>query len=305
MAQIIVTGAVFDMWCRSPSVTMHRIHPPTSNDIAAASSNTTLHVPCTKDKAPCKHIGHWSIDPTVMLSRSRFLVLRGMLFRPEAENAIDVILKFSRWGEHVDDLIHEADVYENKAVSLQGNIIPRYYGAFQAQLGDKPLTCLVIEYSGHPLSRYFAGCEKRFFWELMRKLNTLHRHGLKHGDFSERNVVNKDGIPFIIDLESVEPHKCERQVLIKMGCARPNKGDVGCFEIQTFIGKLPIWRTEFCRIDNRLISMRSLQTPEDALRIMVQKDYERAKRIVDEIRTYDIPDPLPPFKENPENDDEI
>ncbi|RDB17089.1 hypothetical protein Hypma_001929 [Hypsizygus marmoreus] len=336
MAQLLVAGSLFHDWSPEPFI-MQRVDPtflktipyPTSisdsdsdeeftednvppNHLGYGSSFVTsgsIHglVECTVDKAPCSHAGHWTMKNPSDIYRGRYILFRALLQRPEFHDPVDAVLKFSHQGKNVDSLLHEANIYENHVKDLQGDVIPRCFGVFQATIAENLITCLITEYCGSPIegSNICSWGPEDFFWEVIRKLDRLHKHGFAHGDFKESNVVNNNGVPFIIDLEHAKPHICKRALLIKKSSIQPtNAADLNCEELYYFIIDLPLWGTSLMYIGRLLLPAHELKTPEDILDYM-DMDYDEAQRYIDMIQSAFIPHPLPPFTEHPENDDEI
>ncbi|RDB23734.1 hypothetical protein Hypma_009467 [Hypsizygus marmoreus] len=265
--------------------------------------------PCVLNEVRCNHPGHWSTRSPSYFYSGRYEIFRGDLIRPEADASEDnpphIVLKFSDEGVNVDSLMKEAEIYEVLVKDLQGDVIPKCFGVFQAEIDGNLLTCLITEYCGQPLNKPFCDWDREYFWEVVRKLDRLHKHGIKHGDISEQNIVNNNGTPFIIDLETATPHKCERRMLIKEGCLAPHMADFNCPEIYNFIAKLSMWEDDSIDIGNEKIIMSALKTPEDLLSIVKNMDYEEAKDIVDSIHVHGIPGQLPPFTSNPKYENEI
>lgn len=67
---------------------------------------------------------------------------------------------------------------------------------------------------------------------MVESLVAVHMSGLRHCDFSERNVViNDKGEAFIIDFDHAELHKCERKIPIVFLSKEPTQQEFECDEI--------------------------------------------------------------------------
>ncbi|RDB26127.1 hypothetical protein Hypma_006193 [Hypsizygus marmoreus] len=239
----------------------------------------------------CDHTEHWSIRSTKFLYHWRYWIYTGTLVRPGTAETRNIVLKINT-GEHVKALTHEADVYENCAKDLQGTVIPVCFGLFHTvTLENCVITCLVTEYCGENLdANELSDLEIDFGWNLLRQVDLLHRHGLRHKDLSVSNILSNNGTPFLIDLEKAEEHTCERALRIKEGCVRPMSEDFDCREMYMLVVELcRIWDNETV-VDLKnglLIDMdRLMVTPPEEIVKMVERAFpgqtisiERAREI--------------------------
>lgn len=83
---------------------------------------------------------------------------------------------------------------------------------------------------------------------LLGLVNKIHSIGLMHGDLAERNVLNNNGRPVIIDLEDMKPHSCMRRMIVRAGAIQPVDTDFNCDEIYRLANDMKIWspRESFC-----------------------------------------------------------
>lgn len=65
---------------------------------------------------------------------------------------------------------------------------------------------------------------------------------MQHNDIEPRNVVLKDGMPLIIDLEHATDHDCHCSMDIYEGAFRPDEYDFGCSELYDYVIDACIWR---------------------------------------------------------------
>lgn len=76
---------------------------------------------------------------------------------------------------------------------------------------------------------------------ILERLGEIHRQGLLHGDFAERNVLELDGDIRIIDFDQTEEHNCDCDMNFRPGEKLPDAEEFGCEQL---------W--EICRSDMRL-----------------------------------------------------
>ncbi|EGO03320.1 hypothetical protein SERLA73DRAFT_69209 [Serpula lacrymans var. lacrymans S7.3] len=162
-------------------------------------------------------------------------ILRGKM-SIDGQELIPCILKVDLFDQHPRSLLTEASVYENQAKSLQGNVVPRFYGLFQGQVspGYLPSTCMVLEDCGDHMRSSFPDSDNDLISKLLDKFKLFHDAGLQHNAISERNVTVKNGEPYIIDLKLSRPHRCDR-IPIEHGASTPDEYKYGCWELYEFI----------------------------------------------------------------------
>jgi hypothetical protein len=83
------------------------------------------------------------------------------------------------------------------------------------------------------------------FWSsrirILQRLGEIHRQGLSHGDFAERNVLVLDGDIRIIDFDQTEQHDCDCDMNFRPGEKSPDAEEFGCDQL---------WKV--CRSDMRI-----------------------------------------------------
>ncbi|KAK0489553.1 hypothetical protein EDD18DRAFT_586907 [Armillaria luteobubalina] len=133
---------------------------------------------------------------------------------------IHLALKFALREDLIPALLHEAHMYSAHLERVQGRAVPYSWGFFMGFLCDsshgvavdkdgEPIACLVLEYWG--MRFRYASTTWRRVVHILNKLGEIHRCGVHHGDFAERNVLysDKNGVDFrIIDFDQTEPHMC-------------------------------------------------------------------------------------------------
>jgi hypothetical protein len=77
--------------------------------------------------------------------------------------------------------------------------------------------------------------------DLVNNLVWLHEVGLRHCDISEDNVLDNDGLPFIIDLEHAVTHTCGLKMSIQQGELRPRQSEFDCDELYILCDDTKIW----------------------------------------------------------------
>lgn len=169
-------------------------------------------------------------------------------------------LKFAMREDLIPYLVEEAGVYAGTLEPLQGRAIPHCYGLYVGfGEGGQSIACLVLEYWGECIARPFEdlSLETRYAdssisyfhtsltydprLRILGRLGEIHRQGLLHGDFAERNVLELDGDIRIIDFDQTENHKCECDMDFRPGEKLPDAEEFGCEQL---------W--EICRSEMRI-----------------------------------------------------
>ena len=74
----------------------------------------------------------------------------------------------------------------------------------------------------------------------------IHNAGVAHNDVSERNVLDRDGIPLVIDFEDATEEECERKMDVGVNNIRPHPQKFGCRELFALADELGLWKPGQC-----------------------------------------------------------
>ncbi|KAJ7109486.1 hypothetical protein C8R44DRAFT_289464 [Mycena epipterygia] len=208
------------------------------------------------------------------------------VFRASIEGTDDdaprFALKFAMREDLIYGLEEEERVYGNALKTLQGSAIPRCFGIYTGMQEDRPIACLVLEYFGECIKQPFQFLPLDLKIQILEHLGAIHREGLLHGDFAERNVLLQDGNIRIIDFDQTEAgHHCRctmnfRLLPLPGASGMPGINEFGCEQLwevwsdlrmwdisagrfpQWFVPRLSIyrWTLQICK--NNLIFLASL-----------------------------------------------
>ncbi|KAF9443031.1 hypothetical protein P691DRAFT_809621 [Macrolepiota fuliginosa MF-IS2] len=181
-----------------------------------------------------------SVDPkTTADYYSDSPVFRAHYIRPTG--SIPVALKFAMRDDLISDLIEEANVYTGALEPLQGETVPNCYGLYVGTMNGQTVACLVLEYWGECLRRPFDRLSVELRLRILQQLGEIHKRGLLHGDFAERNVLEYNGDIRIIDFDQAIHHECDCDMDFRPGQKLPDATNFGCPQL---------W--EICRYRMRL-----------------------------------------------------
>ncbi|KLO09781.1 hypothetical protein SCHPADRAFT_833525 [Schizopora paradoxa] len=155
----------------------------------------------------------------------------------------DVFIKWGSDNDRVKKLLHEASLYANELVELQGTVVPRLVGTFTDRKVNPKFVCLVLEHlSGIMPDDVFEANR-----QMMVLIGKLHNAGVRHKqmlplDEYEHFIPSEKGMR-IVDFTLAEKHECR-------GCPPlmpndPLKFAIGydcCYELYTL-------ETELARLD--------------------------------------------------------
>lgn len=78
--------------------------------------------------------------------------------------------------------------------------------------------------------------------KLMNRLGYIHHLGVTHGDFREPNVLNNNGVPFIVDFEHAGDHRCRYvREMAAWGSLKPYPSEFNCDELYDLGINLQVW----------------------------------------------------------------
>jgi len=191
-------------------------------------SLTSLIPPSSHDSAQKITV---SVDPE---SRSDYSsdspVFRASI---EGTEAPVFALKFAMREDLVDGLEEESRIYHDALQTLQGTTVPRSYGLFTG-MGEEgqQIACLVLEHWGDCLQQPFPLLPLDLKILILERLGAIHREGLLHGDFAERNVLLHEGDVRIIDFDQTESgHDCRCKMNFQPGEKLPDIEEFGCDQL--------------------------------------------------------------------------
>ncbi|TFK37994.1 hypothetical protein BDQ12DRAFT_684482 [Crucibulum laeve] len=171
-------------------------------------------------------------------------VFRASLIDPSnpKSKCISVALKFAMREDFISDLAEELNVYNGALEPLQGSTIPRCYGLY-AGSGEEGQTiaCLVLEYWGECLRRPFNQQPLHKRVRILERLGEIHRRGLLHGDFAERNVLELNGDIRIIDFDQTTYHKCNCKMNFRPSGKVPSVEEFGCEQLWEIGRYMKLW----------------------------------------------------------------
>jgi len=164
----------------------------------------------------------------------------------DKSTATTVALKFAMREDLIDDLDKEAAVYAGALQHLQGTVIPRCYGLYTGSgEGGQPIACLVLEHCGECIQERFQYLPLSVRIRILERLADIHRCGLCHGDFAERNVLQRDGDIRIIDFDQTNYHNCDCDMNFYPGGKSPDAEEFGCHELwEVCRSELMLWDSE-------------------------------------------------------------
>ena len=70
----------------------------------------------------------------------------------------------------------------------------------------------------------------------------IHRAGIRYNDFAEYNVLNRNGVPIIIDFEDATEEVCQCKMEIIEDAFTPHPPDFNCKELFDVCQELEIWK---------------------------------------------------------------
>ncbi|KAJ7646609.1 hypothetical protein FB45DRAFT_890888 [Roridomyces roridus] len=192
----------------------------------------------------------WTVDTLDAIERPWISsdVYRAQITRPKGpdrpeDTVVQVVLKMDVVGGRRPVLLKEASVYKGEdGRALQGDMLPVFYGGFEATIEFNTVTCLVLEYCGEPMEKPFRDTDIAFLHEILLALRAMHRQGITHGDLHPRNILNYNGQPVFVDLElATLGHKCGTRIKLVPRTLVPSVREYGCAEMHDLIYRMGCW----------------------------------------------------------------
>jgi len=194
--------------------------------------------------------------PEFLTLRKPFLLRKGNLnsttyrgiLRHGSRSVADVVCKLAFGEDNLRRLRHEATMYNGPLKCLQRNIVPKFFGYYEAEMEGKMYGCLVTEYCGERSKVPFEGLPWKTKGQLVQALARVHDAGVKHGDFRECNVVfTPNGVPVIIDFDHAELHHCQPTMPIIFHDPTPFREDFKCDELFEACQGISVWKPRYLR----------------------------------------------------------
>ncbi|KAF5345965.1 hypothetical protein D9756_010922 [Leucocoprinus leucothites] len=209
----------------TPECTLAPILTTTADSAAPTKILNNLNdKPLTVSVDPKTNADYYSDSPVF---RAHFLRSTG-----SAATTTPVALKFAMRDDLIEDLVEEANIYAGVLSSLQGAAIPYCYGLYVGTMNDgQTVGCLVLEYWGECLRRPFDRLPVDLRLRILQKLGEIHKQGLIHGDFAERNVLERNGDIRIIDFDQTIRHDCQCHSNFRPGEKLPDDDKFGCDQL--------------------------------------------------------------------------
>ena len=184
-------------------------------------------------------------------------VFRGQLEEP-CHGSTDIVCKLAYGLNNVKKLEREARLYEGKLKALQKTVVPTCHGYFVGHTEEGIIGCLVLDYCGEPVDLVFSALPRNFRCvsileamsdsqcvyrlDLVDAICHIHEAGIVHNDFAERNVLDHNGVPIIIDFEDAIEEVCSCKMEIIENALSPHPADFDCKELFDVCQDLGVWK---------------------------------------------------------------
>jgi len=179
----------------------------------------------------------------------------GRAFRAELavdEEVLQVVLKFATSEDGRQELVKEAQFYNEVLLRVQTIFVPEYIGIFGIDSAESivlghgkiqgPITCLVVTYVGEGLTRPIQELDVKERYFIFMLMGIIHGLGIWHGDVHARNFrIDPDSQTFwLIDFGKAKKHKCKRKK-VQFGGPVPSLKVFGCYEMYKLAVQAKIW----------------------------------------------------------------
>ncbi|KAI0705629.1 hypothetical protein C8Q76DRAFT_860972 [Earliella scabrosa] len=185
-------------------------------------------------------------------------------------DGIIAVCKVAYGQPQVDRLTKEATFYNTQLSAIQGQGVPKLYGFFQGETGRGLTAVLLMDDCGVALTRPLWQYPLDFRTKVMDVLHDIHKAGIQHNDFSERNIVimkqEADGEfwPTIVDFGNSQEHRCRfAEETIPINCRMPLGNKFGCFELWNAGRVADIWKPGYIQWFEGAVPAEWATTPEE------------------------------------------
>ncbi|KAH9941944.1 hypothetical protein B0H21DRAFT_752204 [Amylocystis lapponica] len=156
----------------------------------------------------------------------------------------------------------EARMYK-RLKKCQGHTIPRCYGLFEGEIGERRASCLVLQYCGVPYDGDMMEASWTFKFGIVDCLLDIHTNGVQHNDIAECNiVVRENGLPCIIDFDCAIELRCDLSMNIIFHDVKPRLSEFGCKELHDVGCTLSVWKPNTVHYMTFNIDAKWADTPE-------------------------------------------
>ncbi|KII85341.1 hypothetical protein PLICRDRAFT_178430 [Plicaturopsis crispa FD-325 SS-3] len=265
----------------SPIVTQLRVEFPRNSN----RSTVTLDRVVDAEEGVARRKPRTTTVATATVQSSISITNHSKVYRAMMANQA-VVLKFSvpnkldRFDKRSSlDIEDEARAYRGKLQTLQGTVVPRFFGYFKAETQLKrEIGCLVLEDCGERVGGSFLALPHADRVTIFKLLAKLHERRCATDDFAERNVVCRDGEYRLIDFHDLKYHRCKSTDL-HIGKPTPSVADIGCGDLFFYGKEMDIWpiaRRPHVMIGG-LAHNKELFPPQDVIDQLVPDDQEAVR----------------------------
>ncbi|WWC60368.1 uncharacterized protein I303_102939 [Kwoniella dejecticola CBS 10117] len=120
-------------------------------------------------------------------------VIFKVFYRPEYPCRIPHLYEYIPSKKLFDELVKEENFYLRQLSTLQGNLVPKYYGMYTSGKKDRYLAML-LEYAGQSLGSRYIELNREYTEKIYDAYERLHLHGVMQFDIDGRqNLIDEEG----------------------------------------------------------------------------------------------------------------